>query len=370
MKYHTTIKSIATALITVVIIMSSCHQEEVQVAADDTTVINVKVNKVGSDNMPTAISATGKIQSSARVNVAARMMGYAQTITVDLGDRVRQGQRLAQLSVEELNNQKSQINASIAELNAMISNVDKNYNRMKALYDKKSATQKELDDISTQKDAMAAKLSQAKEKLNELNTMMSYATISSPINGVIVEKMIEQGELVNPGRPMFAIEGVGRYEASVMIPESAISQIQKGEKVKLTLKSTGEILEGKIAKINTSALRTGGQYEVIIDLSQEAQKKELFSGMYVSAEIAIPVTSQDQSASTSTITVDQSAIVHKGQLVGIYTITDDQKAMLRFIRTGKTIGDQVEVLSGLSSGESYILTADGRLYNGVKVNIQ
>ena len=65
-----------------------------------------------------------------------------------------------------------------------------------------------------------------------------------------------------------------------------------------------------------------------------------------------------------------TALVKEGQLTGIYTIGSGNVAILRWLRIGKTFGDQVEVLSGLSANEQYIVSADGKLFNGAKVSIQ
>ena len=70
------------------------------------------------------------------------------------------------------------------------------------------------------------------------------------------------------------------------------------------------------------------------------------------------------------VTVPSKALVHKGQLTGVYTLGQDNVALLRWLRLGDTYGDEVEVLSGLSAGDQYIVSAEGKLYNGVKVSIQ
>ena len=66
----------------------------------------------------------------------------------------------------------------------------------------------------------------------------------------------------------------------------------------------------------------------------------------------------------------KKAIINEGQLNGIYVVGDDEVAILRWLRLGKTFGDQVEVLSGLSIGDQYVVEAEDRLYNGSKVSIK
>jgi len=68
--------------------------------------------------------------------------------------------------------------------------------------------------------------------------------------------------------------------------------------------------------------------------------------------------------------IPTSALITNGQLSGVYTVSESNTALLRWLRLGKNIGDQVEVLSGLNVDESFILTAKGKLFNGAKVSIQ
>jgi multidrug efflux pump subunit AcrA (membrane-fusion protein) len=70
------------------------------------------------------------------------------------------------------------------------------------------------------------------------------------------------------------------------------------------------------------------------------------------------------------VLIPSEAIINRGQLTGVYTVSQSNTALLRWLRLGRTYGDQVEVLSGLNADESYIFSAEGKLYNGVKISIQ
>ena len=102
---------------------------------------------------------------------------------------------------------------------------------------------------------------------------------------------------------------------------------------------------------------------------READEVKILSGMFVNVQF--PIENKNQTTATTTrVLVPQSALVHKGQLTGIYTIGTGNVAILRWLRTGKNTGDQVEVLSGLSANEQYIVSAEGKLFNGAKVSAQ
>ena len=137
-----------------------------------------------------------------------------------------------------------------------------------------------------------------------------------------------------------------------------------GDVANLEVKSTGKKLQGKIIQLNPSSQFTGGQYIVKISIA-EADKKDLYAGMFVS--VSIPITGAVAPGNNDMIMVPASAIIHRDELTGIYTLGSDNTALLRWIRLGKTVGDKVEVLSGLAKGEQFILSAEGKLYNGAKV---
>ena len=99
--------------------------------------------------------------------------------------------------------------------------------------------------------------------------------------------------------------------------------------------------------------------------------KAILSGMFVNVQFPIANKPQTATATPSDkVMVPESALVKQGQLTGVYTIANGKTAILRWLRIGKTFGNQVEVLSGLSSEEQYIVSAEGKLYNGAKVSIQ
>ncbi|HNQ26879.1 MAG TPA: efflux RND transporter periplasmic adaptor subunit, partial [Aquaticitalea sp.] len=72
----------------------------------------------------------------------------------------------------------------------------------------------------------------------------------------------------------------------------------------------------------------------------------------------------------SAVLIPESALVRNGQLTGVYVVSEQKTAVLRWLKTGKTIGENIEILSGLKVDEPYITSSDGKLYNGVKIQIK
>ena len=121
-----------------------------------------------------------------------------------------------------------------------------------------------------------------------------------------------------------------------------------------------------MSEVSISATNTGGQYVLKIDLGKT--DNTVLSGMFVNVQF--PVANKATTSKSELLLVPESALVKQGQLTGIYTIGTGKVAILRWLRTGKNYGNQVEVLSGLSANEQYIVSADRKLYNGASVSVQ
>ena len=132
------------------------------------------------------------------------------------------------------------------------------------------------------------------------------------------------------------------------------------------IKSTGRIIKGKVLEVSPSSQFSGGQYQVTVSIP-EMETKGLYSGMYVN--VAIRGEGNERSSDGTTL-VPAAALIHKDQLAGLYTVSEGKTALLRWVRLGKAYGDDVEVLSGLGANETFILQAEGKLYNGAPVQVK
>lgn len=357
-KYFKIITFIASAML-----IANCGSNEKKQFADNAPAISVKVNQVMSNNNSPFLSVSGKIQASKSADLSTRMMGYVNKVYVNVGDKVRKRQLLISINNSDLQAKKAQVNAGITEATAAFNNAKKDYDRFKNLFADKSASQKEMDDMTANFEMAKARLEAANQMKNEVNAQFAYSNISAPFTGIITGKNVEVGNMANPGVPLLSIEAPGNFEVMAMVPETEISEIKKGEAVNVLVKSIDKTISGKVTEVSTSAKNTGGQYLVKIKLDDT--DANILSGMFTTVQFPVAKKSKSEM-----VLVPTEAIVNNGQLTGIYSISQKNTALLRWLRLGRSFGDQVEVLSGLKAGESYIVSADGKLYNGAKVSIQ
>ena len=359
--YKTSIVAFLFALLT------SCGGEKKNEIATETP-IAVKVSGTTENDNNPFVTASGKIESQKSANVSTRMMGYVTKVHVKMGQKVSQGQLLVSINNTDLQAKKAQVDASILQATAGYTNAKKDYERFKTLFSQQSASQKELDDMTSRYEMAKAGLEGAKQMRNEVMAQFSYSNITAPFSGEVTNTFVKEGDMANPGMPLVSVEGNGLMQVMAMVSEGDITSIKNGMAVNVLVKSFNQQLKGKVSEVSGSATNTGGQYLVKIILDKT--NATILSGMFVNVQFPIEKTTvKAETDKSDRVLVPESALVNQGQLTGIYTVNNNV-AILRWIRTGKSYGNQVEVLSGLTADEKYIVSAEGKLYNGVKVSIK
>ncbi len=323
------------------------------------------INETAGSNSGKHVTASGKIEAENSANISTRMMGYVTSVKVKTGQKVSKGQLLATISSTDLQAKKAQAEAGVNQATAMYNSAKRDYDRFVVLFSQKSASQKEMDDMTTHFEMAKAGLETAKQMKNEVMAQFSYSNITAPFSGTVTGTFVKEGDMANPGMPIVSVEGVSKLQAVVMVSESEISNIKNGMTIDVNIKSLDKTIKGKVVEVSTSARNTGGQYIVKIDLDKT---ENILSGMFVNA--VFPIEKQAEKIQDNLVLIPQQAIITQGQLKGIYVVNDDNTAILRWIRLGKTYGNNIQVLSGLTAGEKYVVTAEERLFNGSKVSFK
>ncbi len=347
-------------------VLASCSSDKNEIK-DNAKPIEVKLSNSATTDALGYAGASGKLVAKNSVNVSTRMMGYITSLRADVGDFVSAGQGLVSINNTDIQAKGGQANAQIAQAQANFNIAQKDFQRFQNLYNNQSASQKELDDMRARYEMAKANLDGAKMMKNEVNSQYRYTNITAPISGVITAKYASQGDLANPGMPILTIESSGNLQAQVLVSEQDITLIKSGMPVKVLMKSTNNEVVGTVDEISRSATNTGGQYLVKINVPQS---RDYLPGMFVNVVFPFKRSGSVNQDFQESVTVPKSALVENGQLTGIYTVSSANTAMLRWIKTGKTLGDQVEILSGLNSKEPYIVSANGKLFNGAKVQVK
>ena len=358
---------IYSGLILSAALFSSCSSDEKKSVQNTDAPILVTVNQSSSNSLGSLATATGKLVAKNSVNVSTRMMGYITSMRAEVGQNITAGQELVSINSTDIQAKEGQANAQISQAQASFNIAKKDYVRFQNLYKNQSVSQKELDDMRARFEMAQAGLQVAQQIKSEVNSQYKYTNITAPISGIVTEKFAEQGDMASPGMPLLTIESSGALQAQVLVSEQYITMINSGMTAQVTLKSINKTVSGTVSEISKSATNTGGQYMVKINI---AASNDLLPGMFVNVQFPFKNSGKTNQDFQESIMVPKSALVEKGQLTGVYVVSSQNTASLRWIKIGKSFGDQMEVLSGLNTKEPYIISANGKLYNGAKIQIK
>ncbi len=343
------------------IIVSSCGKKEEKHTAAPQEKVAANIATANLKEYPVVHSFSGKLEADKQSNLSTRIMGQISKVYVKTGQKVNKDQLLIQIRNQDILAKKAQVEASRVEVTSAYESAEKDMKRYEALHKSNSASDKEMEDMRTRYKMAKAQLDAVEQMDKEVDENMRYASIRAPYSGVVTSRFVEEGDLANPGMPLLSIESKSQWKVIARIPESNIANINLNDKVKVHFKAAKKDFDGKIIEINPSTSNTGNQYEAkILVTIPEGCTAKLYSGMY--ADVLFEHGTQEL------ILIPQKSLIQKGQLVGLYAVSQSGNALLRWVKTGKTNGDNIEILSGLSDGESYVESCDGKLFDGALVS--
>lgn len=317
------------------------------------------------------IEATGTVRAAETAQLASQSMGTVVEINVREGDRVDPNEVLALIDDAQpraaLNQALAAETAAQKEVSAAESDsalADSTMKRYQQLYDKKSVSPQEFDEISERRESAkarqemaAAAATQAAAGVAQARKTLDNTQIRAPFAGVVTEKKVDPGTLAVPGMPVLTVEDVRNYRLETSVDESDIHSVRLGQGVPIAIDAlVSKEFFGKVAQIVPAADPASRSFLVKIELPAVAG---LRSGLFGRARF----TRGERSA----ILAPQTAIVTRGQLQGVYVLDANEIAGLRYVTLGPPENEQVEVLSGLEAGEKVVASPDGREYAGKKI---
>lgn len=331
----------------------------------NTTAIPVRVITIDQKPVHEKAAFAGTLQGDKRITLSTKIMGQVMAIHANIGDRVAKGQLLIKIKSDDLSAKRAQIAANKIEAEAALKNMEVNYHRIKELYARKSATQKEMDDTEMAYAMTQAKVKAVEEMEKEINDVFGYSDITAPMDGYVVQKLTEVGNTAAPGMPLMAIEDLSSFKVVIPIPESDATSIHLQDAVEAEFSSDpAHRLKGYVSAISPSAVPGSRQFDAEVRLNgmTENIKKTLRSGMFVRVYAG--------AGQKNMITVPDSLIHRRGQLEGVYIVSAANQALLRWVRLGKNYGQDKEVLSGLDFGDRVIYESTERLNDGDRVEVR
>ena len=198
----------------------------------------------------------------------------------------------------------------------------------------------------------------AQAALVEAETMQGYTKVTAPFAGVITRKHADVGDLATPGKPLLEMEDSTALRLEADVPEAVVGRLTLGDKLPVRISALETELEGVISEIAPAADSGSRTFLVKLDLTGTSG---LRAGQF--GRVAMPV------GETSALRVPATAMVQRGQMEIVFVVSDG-KAQLRIVKTGKRIGGEVELVSGVEAGEKVVIEGTAGLGDGQTVEVR
>jgi len=325
-----------------VLLISACHNKpsatspvaSVPAAAVQLTPATLATHQATED-------VVGTVRSKQRAVIEAKVSGRLLQYRADPGQLVKSGEQLAELDVQE-------IRAKLEQAKALLDQAQRDLGRQQQLIASNATSQQELD-------AAAARVKVAAAALNEAETMLGYARVTAPFDGVVTRKLADVGDLAMPGKPLLEIEAPNVLRFETDLPESLLERVRLGATLTVTIPSLTKPLAATISEISPVADALSRTFPVKLDLPQATG---LRPGQF--GRVAVPV------AETKLLLVPRQAVLKRGQLELVFVVREN-RALLRLVKTGISLGEQLEILSGLEPGDAVVTSDASHLSDGQPV---
>lgn len=352
---------------------SGCSSKRTAQPPVPETLRRVSVFPVQRADSPDLLEAVGTIRAAQTSQLASQTMGNIVELRVHEGDRVQRGQVLAiiddaqpRAAVDSATAGESAAQQEVAASDSDLVLAQSTLTRYQALYDRKSVSPQEFDEVKARyqaalahRDMTRAGQAQAKAALAQAHTSLSYTRILAPFDGVITEKKADPGMFASPGLPVFTIEGLGRYRLEAAVNENDLRYVRMGEQIPVVVDALETPQKGKVVQIVPAADTASRSFLVKIELPADTK---LRSGLFARAQFS--------RGNRPSLLIPQTAVVERGQLQGVYVLDQNRIASLRYVTLGKAAGSVVEVLAGLQEGERLVAKPGELDLNGKRIEAQ
>jgi RND family efflux transporter MFP subunit len=334
-----------------------CAAPPDQARPDAAPALDVAVETVAEAPSAGGLEATGSVDAARRASPGTILAGRVTAILKREGQRVRRGELLARVESGDVAARVAQAEAAVVAARAAEDNARRMRERLERLVPKQAASPRSLEEAVAVHEAALANLHAAEEGVLAARVMLSYGQIASPFDGVVVRRLVEEGDTAAPGMPMFVVEDTSSMKVEVSVPESASRGLKPGASAVVVVDGSDAVPRdatlSEILPAADPATRTVTA-RVLLDNADAALRPGMFARVRFAAEGA------------ATASLPDSAIVRLGPLTGVFVV-DDGVARLRWITLGRAGGGRVVALSGVNSGERIVVAPPPELVDGRRV---
>lgn len=328
---------------TIILILAAACQKRKVSDENQESAVNVLIARVCRIPVPGEISLSGNIEGSKTVRLGFLVAGKIDFISASEGQMVSKGQLLSRLDPSSYN-----IAMELADI--QVSQIQDEYNRLKIMHDSNSLSESDFSKIY-----YGLQQARAQQKLHAKN--LSDTRLYSPIDGILIKKLAEVGEITGVGTPLFVVSDIRKIKVNAFIPESELHKIRLGQKAAVRVSSLPDEYPGRITEVGAAADPASRAFSLKIEVDNPGML--IRPGMI--AEVKI-ITETDNEI----LAVPASAIRHDLNNQSYIFIADTvcSRAFRRDVIPGEIIDGNIAILSGLNEGDIIITGGQHKLADG------
>jgi RND family efflux transporter MFP subunit len=325
---------------------------------------HVSVCPATREDLVEDVVCNAELRPYQEIDLHAKVAGYLETITVDIGDRVKAGQLLATIEVPELADDIQRARAASTRNEQEVSRAQAAYEAAHLVYTRLAAVdkaqpnliaQQELD-AAIEKDrttasslaATKAEVDVSRAELSKLETMRKYCHIAAPFSGVITKRYVDPGALIQAGvssstqaLPIVRLSQNDRLRLDIPVSVSYVARVKVGDPIEIRVESCSKAFTGTIARSTRKVDTATRTMEIEVDVPNQDLK--LIPGMYASADLRL-----DHRENALAVPVEA---VSRQKLATVFVVNTNHKIEERVVRLGLETPHKLEVLSGLNESE-------------------
>lgn len=292
-------------------------------------------------------SAVGTIRAVHETRIGSKLLARVVDVNLKAGQKVHAGDVLLRLDDTDLRAKLQQAKAAVTALDATRSQAEGDERRDAKLVISRAVSQQELERARTALRTAEADLLRAQETVKEVQAVLDWATIRSPIDGVVIDKKVDVGDMVSPGQMLVTLFDPKRMQLVASVRESLAHHLQVGQEIDARVEGLKKQCQGTISEIVPEAQSASRTFQVKVT---GPCPTGIYTGMF--GRILIPLEEEQ------VLVIPQQAVRRFGQLELVDAV-ENGRATLRAIRTGRALDENVEVLSGLQEGERVLVSTFG-----------
>ena len=321
------------------------------------------------------VRSYGTVKAQDLVSVSPQVSNRLTNIYVDLGDTVEAGQLMAKIYDKTFRDQLSQAQAQLAQSRIALRRDSAQFERQRQLLEMDLVSDSEYEiALATYRNTMA-QLESARASLTQAQENFNFTEVRAPVNGVVVSRSLEEGDLAPSGQTLFELASDSGFETRIFLPVQDWRSVRIGQSVQLRVSNEASVsATGIVSRKSPQLDPTTGLGEVVITLSQVGGS--IYSG--VLAENLINIQTNDNAVViprsalvevVETVVNPESNTIELERSYSVFVSKGDSVAERRTLELGIEQGDRIEVLSGLRPGDNIVITGQQGLEEGGRISV-